>query len=141
MLFVGAKPANTVESFPDTGIVSDVNTMLSDASGRVRYLEASDALETSSVIDKWLSHQLNATDSANLRMTHRRKSGWDIYFVFNESDNAWNGDINITGKQAEIWDPLTTQRHSVEGSVAKTQIQPWSGIILRMKSASRSHVL
>ncbi len=141
MLFVGAKPANTVESFPDTSIVSDVNTMLSDASGRVRYLEASDALETSSVIDKWLSHQLNATDSANLRMTHRRKSGWDIYFVFNESDNAWNGDINITGKQAEIWDPLTTQRHSVEGAVVKTQIQPWSGIILRMKSASRSHVL
>ncbi len=142
ILFVGTKPANTTEQFPAAQIAADVKAMLNDPSGRVKFIAEKEALSTSSVIDQWLSPQLKASDNANLRMTHRRKDGYDLYFVINESDQAWNGTIEITGKQAELWEPIAGTRKSLgSGKSAQTSLEPWAGMILRMKSAKRSEVL
>lgn len=141
ILFVGKKPLNTTEAFPAPGIANQVEAMLKDASGHVKFLTEADALETSKIIDQWLSPQLKASDATNLRMTHRRKDGYDIYFVMNENDAAWNGQIELTGKQAEIWEPLTGTRTTLTGLTTNAKLDPWAGLILRMKSAKRSHTL
>ena len=141
ILFVGTKPANTTENFPDAAIAGDVQKMLSDPSEHVQFLAEADALHTSSTIDKWLSPQLKTTDNANLRMTHRRKDGYDIYFVINDSDQAWNGTIALTGNKAELWNPMDATRTALSGSAVDTKLAPWSGVIIRMKSAQRSHTL
>lgn len=141
ILFVGVKPANTLKNFPDAGVTSDVKAMLSDSSGRVRFLSEADALQTSKTIDKWLGPQLKVSDNANLRMTHRRKDGYDIYFVMNDSENEWNGQIELTGKQAELWDPISGTRTMLTGSASQAKLEPWTGLILRMKSSQRSHIL
>ncbi len=142
ILFVGTKPTNTTERFPDPGVVRGVEAMFNDHSGRIQFLTADDALQTSKVVDRWLSPQLTVSNNINLRMTHRLNSGVDIYFVINESDQVWDGNIQITGHDAEIWDPLTASRKKVGNARSvKASLQPWAGMILHMTSAQRSRVL
>ncbi len=141
ILFVGTKPMNTTEAFPAPGMAKQVEAMLKDRSGHVKFITEADALQTGKVVDQWLSPQLKASDNANLRMTHRRKDGYDIYFVMNESDKAWNGQIELTGKQAEMWEPISGSRSMLTGTVAEAKLDPWAGCILRMKAAKRSRPL
>jgi len=44
-----------------------------------------------------------------LNWIHRKTGDTDIYFIVNPSDNQYKGNIRfrITGKEAEIWDPVT----------------------------------
>jgi hypothetical protein len=58
---------------------------------------------------------------ADLRYTHRRDGDTDIYFVANPSDQpvVANCAFRITGKQPEIWDPMTGKVRSAGRSVVK----------------------
>ena len=52
---------------------------------------------------------------ANLRYTHRRDGRTEIYFVANPADRQVLAHclFRVTGKQPEVWDPMTGAMHAV----------------------------
>lgn len=50
-----------------------------------------------------------AADTLAIKEIHRRKDSTDIYFIANTSRNAISANcvFNITGRQPELWDPVT----------------------------------
>ncbi len=60
---------------------------------------------------------------ANLRCTHRREGRTDIYFVANPVERAvaTQCSFRVTGKQPEIWDPMTGAIHAVRKFEEKDQ--------------------
>ena len=46
--------------------------------------------------------------NAPLRITHRRIDGSEVYFVINDSDQPWEGAVDVPAAGAlEQWDPAT----------------------------------
>jgi hypothetical protein len=65
---------------------------------------------------------------AGLRYTHRRDGPADIYFVANPADHpvAARCLFRVTGRQPEVWDPMTGATHMPSGFVekgARTQME------------------
>jgi len=54
--------------------------------------------------------------SHSIAWTHRRSASEDIFFIANQEDKKQSAELSfrITGRQAEIWDPVSGQIHAVQ---------------------------
>ncbi len=60
---------------------------------------------------------------ANIRYTHRREGRTEVYFVANPTDHpvVAQCSFRMTGKQPEIWDPMTGMMHTVKNFEEKDE--------------------
>jgi alpha-L-rhamnosidase len=126
VLALGALPANSESEFPSPR----VQALAKDIFGESR-LEASAAREPQSCanakggagmflpfgLDALLSRVLNGLLPADvtvsdprspLRVTHRRLEDREIYFVINDADKSWTGELEFAATgTGERWNPAT----------------------------------
>jgi hypothetical protein len=105
------------------------------AGGVAAFLPEGMRLLLPQVLDAVLQRDFDPGRRTPLHATHRRTEGHDVYFIINDSESPWEGEVTVCGEGAgEAWDPATGEKRLVEGKV-HLQLQPYGGIILRYPSA------
>ncbi len=85
-------------------------------------------------LDAVLDHDVTAKDAgAPIRATHRRIDGKEVFFVINDSNQPWSGDLTLAAAgPGEAIDPQTGQSRRLDGPDKVTvKLDPYSGVILR----------
>ncbi len=152
---LGALPANSEGEFPS----ARVQTLAKEIFG-VSGLDASPGHEPRShvnaaggagvflpvglegllslVLDGLLERDVKAAEGKSpLRVTHRHVEDREVYFVINDSDKSWTGNVTFAaGGQGERWDPATGRMidHVDSGSV-KLDLQPYGAMFFRFTAA------
>jgi len=75
-----------------------------------------------------------------LRVTHRRLENREVYFVINDSDKAWAGQVEFAAAgNGERWDPATGRLEAkLAGSEAGLSLEPYGAALVRFDSAKPS---
>jgi len=86
------------------------------------------------VLDDLLEPDAKVTKAKSpLRVTHRRLDDREVYFLINDSNKPWAGEVSFAANgQGERWDPATgrmTQR--VTTSTVKLDLQPYGAAFFR----------
>ncbi|MBI5685872.1 MAG: hypothetical protein HZC54_12435 [Verrucomicrobia bacterium] len=148
VIAVGALPANSATEFPSSRVCKLAREMFGDGNGaRVTANSAGGAgvfLPTGSeaLLPLALNGVLEPDVSAGgargpVHATHRRIDGHDVYFLINDSGEAWEGEVGVTGRgQGEQWNPATgaTTPLAADGR-AKLRLDPYGAVLLRYAEA------
>ncbi len=114
-------PANSETEFPSADVQALANDIFggsascqvhtNEAKGAGVFLGSGSEALMPRVLDSLLDAPMRVAGSHSpLRMTHRRLDDHDVYFVINDSSQAWEGRIGLPAEGAgEQWDPATGQ--------------------------------
>ena len=69
-----------------------------------------------------------------IHATHRRIDGHEVYFVINDSGEAWEGEVRVTAQgQGEQWNPFTGAATPLAADGrAKLRLDPYGALLLRL---------
>jgi hypothetical protein len=151
VIALGALPANSATEFPSPE-VQRLAELIFDCSGggpTVRktpgagtgiYIPFGSESRLAAAIDSVLAPDLVVADPrAHLRMAHRSIQGREIYFVINDSPEAWAGDVAFpSGRDGEIWNSQTGD-HTAIGNLhaVRLALEPYGALFIRFNSFSR----
>lgn len=124
VLALGARPRNSRTAFPDAEVARLAAnwTFLDDA----RTVLLADVLDARH--EPALRRVAGPEDV--LRTAHRRTASGDVFFVLNDSPDAWSGAVRLAGGvAARIWNPRVGRATSGAGDLA-LDLPPYGGVVL-----------
>jgi hypothetical protein len=149
VIAVGALPANSATEFPSARVQKLAREMFGDGNGaRVAANDAGGAgifLPPGSeallplVMKGVLEPDVSAGDARGpIHATHRRMDGREVYFLINDSAEAWEGQVSVAAQGAgELWDPATgaVTPLAADGKLS-LRLGPYGAVLLRYPEAS-----
>jgi hypothetical protein len=73
---------------------------------------------------------------APIRVTHRHINDREVFFVINDSPEAWSGKISFSASGAgEHWEPGTGQRKDLDASEVVLSLEPYGAALFRFADA------
>ena len=151
---VGSLPANSEADFPSASVAKIAKEVFGDttapaacanANGGVGiYLPPGEEQKVTSALDAVLGHDVTVADRQSpIRATHRRIDGKEVFFVINDSDKAWAGDLTLAAAgQGEAIDPQTGESRKIDGpDKVVVKLDPYSAVILRFGEPRKPHRL
>ena len=158
VIALGALPANSESEFPSPR----VQTLANEIFGESR-LEAAGVREPQSranakggagiflpfgldallprVLDGLLQADVTVSDARwPLRVTHRRIENREVYYVINDSDKPWTGELGFaTAGTGERWNPATGRlEENLAASAARLTLDPYGAAFFRFAAAKPS---
>ncbi|MCX6907547.1 MAG: glycosyl hydrolase [Verrucomicrobia bacterium] len=148
VIAVGALPANSATEFPSARVRKLAREMFGDGGGaRVAATGAGGAgillpSGSEALLPLVLNGVLEPDVSAGgarvpIHATHRRIDGHEVYFVINDSGEAWEGEVRVTAQgQGEQWNPFTGAATPLAADGrAKLRLDPYGALLLRYAEA------
>ena len=144
VIAVGALPANSATEFPSAQVQKLALEMFGDgteahvtanaAGGAGVFLPPGTESLLPMVLNGLLEPDVRVGDGrAPVHATHRRIDGHEVYFLINDSGDAWEGQVNVAAQGAgEQCDPATGAMTPVgaDGQV-KLRLGPYGAVLLR----------
>jgi len=143
-----SKPINSDVEFPSIRVQDIGKTLFgestegsistNDAGGAGVFLPRGMEALLPAVLDALLERDGGTQDrNAPLRITHRRIDGSEVYFVINDSDQPWEGAVDVPAAGAlEQWDPATGTITPLDtGRDIVLSLDAWGGMLFRFKDA------
>lgn len=145
---VGALPTNSPSEFPSPAVQAlskelfgdgvEPRTKVNAAGGVAVYLPAKATDKLAPVLDAVLEPEVrgSATDSP-LRITHRRIAGQEIFFLINDSADAWEDAVTLAAEgPGRQYDPDTGAITPVASPNAiPLKLGPYGGMLFRFDTA------
>ncbi|MEI6502042.1 MAG: glycosyl hydrolase, partial [Armatimonadota bacterium] len=147
VIALGALPANSESEFPSPAVQALTREMfgtptapsvVTNAKGGAGvYLPPGSEALLPVVVNGLLEADVTAGPESPLRATHRRLDGHDVYFIINDSAEAWSGDVSVCAAGAgEQWDPATGKAKPLAaGSKVALSLEPYGATLLRFPQA------
>ena len=119
VIAVGELPANSATEFPSArvrklsremfGNVTEARVTANAAGGAGIFLPAGTEALLPMVLNAVLEPDAKAGDGRTpIRVTHRRMGGHEVFFLINDSGDAWEGQVSVAARGAgEQWDPAS----------------------------------
>lgn len=148
VIAVGALPANSATEFPSARVRKLAREMFGSGEGaRVTANSAGGAgvflpPGSEALLPLVLNGVVEPDVSAGggrgpIRATHRRIDGHEVYFLINDSGEAWEGEVRVVAQgQGEQWNPATgaTTPLAADGRT-KLRLDPYGAVLLRYAEA------
>lgn len=144
---INALPANSETEFPSPAVQAIAQEVFgaaragevvsNEAGGLAVFLGVGTQALFGHVVDSVLEKDIVIPDGSPLHGTHRRIDGHEVFFVINDSAEAWSGSISLGAVGAgEQWDPATGQISPLASpeSIA-LNLQPYGGMLFRFAEA------
>ena len=141
-------PTNSEAEFPSPRVLDIAKTMFGDgvnpnittnSTGGVGvFLPPGTEALLPLVLDSVIEPEISVSDAnAPLRIAHRRIDGEEVYFVINDSDQPWEGDLALSAAgEVEQWDPATGQMTPVgKGQGVHARFDSYGAMFFRFKEA------
>jgi hypothetical protein len=148
VISLGARPANSGEEFPCAEVEGIGRAILGEsalpgtcanaAGGVGVYLPTGSESLLPVVLDRLLAKDVSPAGTATgLHATHRRMDGSEVYFVTNDSGEAWRGNLKLAASgKGERLDPATGAITEIgDAANVPVELAPYGGVILRFPSA------
>lgn len=139
VVFVGARPVNTLDGFPSRkaeefsrrflGVDERICVTKSAVGGRMVYLPFNEALDAQSLMAFMPGPVIDTGADSPIRSVCRRIDGRLVYFAFNFSYETYEGTFRfrVPGVEA-MWDPVTgTSRPLADPTVVEVVLKPLQG--------------
>lgn len=148
VIAMGALPRNSESEFPSSKVQALAREMFgeptgaavhaNDSGGAGVYLPAGAEALLPTVLDGLLGRDVTVDRGAPIRATHRRVEGHDVYFLINDSPDAWKGDVSVSAAgSGELWDPLTGKSTPLPGAdEIHLDLPAYAGALLRFTEAA-----
>ena len=144
VIAVGALPANSATEFPSAWVQrlareifgggAEARVTANEAGGAGVFLPPGTESLLPMLLNGLLEPDVRAGDGrAPIRATHRQIAGHEIYFLINDSADAWEGRIKVAADgTGEKWDPATGVMTPV-GADGQSQVRlgPYGAVLLR----------
>ena len=148
VIAVGALPANSATEFPSArvrkltremfGEAGGARVVTNDAGGAGIFLPPGSEALLPLVLNGVLEPDVFTGGARGpIHATHRQIDGHEVYFLINDSGEAWEGEVRVTGQgQGERWNPATgaTTPLATDGR-AKLRLDPYGAVLLRYAEA------
>lgn len=130
VVFMGKLPSMLVDkTFKDAGAVSDLSWAVHEPSGELSQ-QVVDALP--------LPDFRMANSLPGMKYTHRTLADAELYFLFNEGNESYTGEVNFSGEgSAQLWDAMTGKVEAIDileskdGQVSmELELEPWESKII-----------
>ncbi len=133
---LGALPANSESEFPSAKVKAIREKMFGDA-GAAIFLSYGAQRLWGGALDAVIGHDVVFPPGSPLHATHRRIDGREIFFVINDSAQAWDGAISLAAKGVgEQWDPATGCKTDLKCTEnISLRLGPYGGMIFRFEKA------
>lgn len=148
VIAAGALPCNSEAEFPSArvqalagelfGNAEELRIVPNHASGAGVFLPTTMTPLLPVVLDRLIERDVRLDDpSFPLRATHRRVDDHDVYFVLNDSAQAFHGAIHLRGKSSgELWDPRTGSMSPLAtGESIPLQLSPYGAMLFRFPAS------
>ena len=129
IIMAGNTPQNTDKAFPSSRLIERFRSLVPEntqvpgtrghtSGGGIIFLPQGSEPLLPMILDNTLEPDFHAASSRHpLRVTHRRTSGKELYFVINDSPNPWEGKVQVRSSgRGELWRPTTAQIQNLESS-------------------------
>jgi len=147
VIAVGALPANSQTDFPSPAVqaiaremfaANETNPNRNAAGGVAVFLPAGAESRLATVLDGIVDPEVRLSDAGSpIRTTHRQINGRQVFFLINDSPNAWEGDVSLAAEgSGRKFDPGTgamAPLPSPDGVHVK--LGPYGGVILVFERA------
>ncbi len=145
---LGALPANSEDRFPDPrvealaeelfGRPDGARVCANAAGGAAVFLPRGAEALLATVIDGLLGRDVTVPVGSPIRATHRRIEDAEVYFVINDSPEAWSGRLSVAAAgPGERWDPATGERRPLSGPEGiSLELEPYGATLLRFAAAA-----
>ena len=155
VITLGALPANSESEFPsahvqvlakeifggngsDSSSVREPQTFVNAAGGAGIYLPYGLESVLPLVLDGLLEPDVKVVKAKSpLRVTHRRLDESEIYFIINDSDKPWMGQVDFAATGVgERWNPATGKmEETFPSNTARISLEPYDAALFRFTSA------
>jgi hypothetical protein len=149
VIALGTRPTNSEAEFPSIqvqglaeemfgGSKSEPSTQTNRKGGAGVFLPSGSEALLPLVLEGIIEPDVKIADPhAPVRATHRRIEGHEVYFLINDSDRAWDGDVDVWAAGAGAqWDPATgTQAALGQPGLHHLKLEPYGATLLRFPSA------
>jgi hypothetical protein len=147
VIALGALPTNSESDFPSPTVQSLAREVFGEgggsagrgngAGGFAVYLGAGQEGLLARSVAAFLAEDVEFPAGSSLHATHRRIDGRDVYFVMNDSADAWSGSVGLSGTgTGEQWDPRTGEHGPVaDAKAAALTLEPYGGMLFRFDAA------
>jgi len=154
VISLGRLPANTEDAFPSAEVKAfaekafgkEVSCVWTghDSGGASLFLEEEAVPLLGDFLDLLIERDVETADKETpIRATHRRIDGKEVYFLLNDSREAWAGEVRFCaqGKKQEQWDPATGKKDVLPylGSLY-LGLDPFAGMVFRFEEAKLPEV-
>jgi len=148
VIALGYLPANSEKEFPSPRVQAIADEMFgdstagsilaNDAGGAGVFLPTGSEFLLATLLDALLEVDVRIADAdAPIRVTHRRIDGHEVYFLTNDNDKPWSGDVALAVTGAgEEWDPATGKMTPLaSGEGIGLELRPYGGMLFRFGQA------
>lgn len=154
VIAVGAPPANSETEFPSVRVQALAKEMFGESLVRASAAQGPQScgnakggagiflpvgLETllPQVLDRLLQRDVKVSGPRSpLRVTHRWLENREVYFIINDSDRPWAGQVEFAATgTGERWNPATGgMEESLAASAAHLNLEPYGAAVFRFAS-------
>lgn len=150
VIAVAALPANSETEFPSPA----VRTLAREIFGEVEpdnvcrktnaqngtgvFIPANKTSELPSVLNALVKPDVRVAQAGSpIRATHRRIGGHEVYFLINDSDKPWEGDVRLAAEgTGEQYDPATGAITPLDdGEAVRLRLPAYGGLLFRFSEA------
>ncbi|MCC7495286.1 MAG: hypothetical protein IT204_23255 [Fimbriimonadaceae bacterium] len=148
IIVLGKRPRNSASEFPSPAAQALATQLLGPPSeqagivsgphgARAVWLPSGSESLLPTALDALLTRDVAVPRGAPLRTTHRRIDEHDVYFVINDSNAPWRGELTLAGSgPGELCNPVDGTRRTVPAGPVTLDLPPYRGVILRYASAT-----
>lgn len=142
VIALSSRPENSAEHFPDEEVQSLGRAIFGEENrpcvrihekgGAGIFLPPGSEALLPEVLDRLIPPEIKLSDDENLRVTHRRLPDCDLFFIINNSSEAWQGEAVLPVAGAvDAWDPATGSRtRFAAGKPVSLALDGYSGVFL-----------
>jgi len=148
VIALGARPTNSEREFPSPrvraigdellGPVAGAHVEANRAGGAGVYLPRGSEGLLVTVLDALLEPDVKLPErQCPIRVTHRQVDGAEVYFLINDGQSPWQGEVTLAATgQGEQWDPATGKATPLAaGDHLTLNLDPYGGTLLRFPAA------
>lgn len=150
VIAVGSLPVNSETDFPSAPVIKIAKEVFGETGGSAWcvnadggagvYLPAGNEQMVMSALDAVLEPDVSIADPrAPIRATHRRIDSKEVFFIINDSKQAWSGDIALAAAgPGQAIDPTTGKSAKLDSpDNVNVKLDPYSAVILRFADARK----